>query len=416
MGPVGVQGPPGRPGSEGLRGIPGAAGEQGLLGAPGQAGPPGPTGPPGLPGLKGDPGYKGDKGHAGLIGLIGPPGEMGEKGDQGLPGNQGAPGTKGDPGLAGPIGPPGPPGSPGLAGPLGQKGSKGSPGALGPRGDTGPPGPPGPPGRPAELREPLPVEGGPKRRREAEGEQGDQAGPPHSVPEGLEEVFASLSSLRTEVEQLRRPLGTPESPARVCKELQLCHPHFPDGEYWIDPNQGCARDAFKVFCNFTAGGETCLFPDKRFQSVRPAAWSKEKPGSWYSSFRRGKKFSYVDADGNPLSVTQVTFLRLLSASARQHFTLSCQDSAAWFHAGAASYALALRFRGADGQELGHSRPAAPVHALHDGCQLRQGQARTVLEVRSSRPEQLPLADVAVPDFGATNQKFGFELGPVCFTG
>lgn len=41
---------------------------------------------------------------------------------------------------------------------------------------------------------------------------------------------------------------------------------FP-GEYWIDPNQGCHRDSFKVFCNFTAQGETCLDPDKKFQSV-----------------------------------------------------------------------------------------------------------------------------------------------------
>lgn len=191
-------------------------------------------------------------------------------------------------------------------------------------------------------------------------------GPPPDYG-GLEEVYASLSSLRTEVEQLRRPLGTPESPARVCSELRLCHPHLQDGElgdhppaqlwgqrsrpprlsetlclsvcpscpgeYWIDPNQGCSRDAFRVFCNFTAGGETCLFPEKKFESVggsdggvqtsprgggggggrslspcghgrgfvhptlavlsppqvRLAAWNREKPGTWYSTFKRGRK-------------------------------------------------------------------------------------------------------------------------------
>lgn len=45
---------------------------------------------------------------------------------------------------------------------------------------------------------------------------------------------------------------------------------FP-GEYWIDPNQGCSRDSFKVYCNFTAGGESCIFPDKKSEGVRPVS-------------------------------------------------------------------------------------------------------------------------------------------------
>ena len=116
------------------------------------------------------------------------------------------------------------------------------------------------------------------------------------TPEGgLEEVLASMASLSFELEQLRRPPGTAERPGLVCKELHRSHPHLPDGEvsslppeggetwdpapglssptgsaageYWIDPNQGCARDALRVFCNFTAGGETCLYPDKKFETV-----------------------------------------------------------------------------------------------------------------------------------------------------
>lgn len=42
---------------------------------------------------------------------------------------------------------------------------------------------------------------------------------------------------------------------------------FSTGEYWIDPNQGCSGDSFKVYCNFTAGGETCIYPDKKSNGV-----------------------------------------------------------------------------------------------------------------------------------------------------
>lgn len=88
------------------------------------------------------------------------------------------------------------------------------------------------------------------------------------------------------------------------------------------------------------------------------------------------QFSYVDADGNAVPVTQLTFLRLLSASARQNFTLNCQHSAAWYDARAATFARALRFRGANEEELGHNHPSAPIRALHDGCQVSPRAART----------------------------------------
>uniref|UniRef100_A0A8D3DTK0 Fibrillar collagen NC1 domain-containing protein n=1 Tax=Scophthalmus maximus TaxID=52904 RepID=A0A8D3DTK0_SCOMX len=387
-GPVGGQGYSGKPGPQGLRGIPGPAGEQGLNGPPGQTGPPGPMGPPGLPGLKGDPGKKGDKGHGGLIGLIGPPGDIGEKGDRGLPGNQGLPGPKGDEG------------------------------PIGPRGDNGPAGPPGPPVSSA-LQTVNSVSnfthliyGG-----EEDWMQGDQAVQGDATKEkegqGMEEVFASLSSMKVEVEGLRNPQGTYLSPARTCKELWLLQPGLPNGEYWIDPNQGCHRDSFRVFCNFTAEGETCLQPDKKFQSL--AAWKGEQHGTWYSKFRKGKQFSYSGSEGVPVHVVQLTFLQLLSATAKQTFTYHCLNSAAWLHTATHGHERALRFRGSDGEELTHEN-AHYISALYDGCQTRSGQERTVLEFDAPLSSTLPILDVAVSDFGNGNQKFGFQVGPVCFNG
>lgn len=52
---------------------------------------------------------------------------------------------------------------------------------------------------------------------------------------------------------------------------------FASGEYWIDPNQGCSGDSFKVYCNFTAGGETCIYPDKKSNGVSK---KKEKKKNW----------------------------------------------------------------------------------------------------------------------------------------
>uniref|UniRef100_A0A4W4H2W7 Fibrillar collagen NC1 domain-containing protein n=1 Tax=Electrophorus electricus TaxID=8005 RepID=A0A4W4H2W7_ELEEL len=423
-GHVGMPGKEGKQGKKGSKGTPGTEGPIGKRGPVGPQGQPGQPGPEGLRGIPGSavsfPAHAMMDGHVGLIGLIGPPGDFGEKGDRGLPGNQGIPGPKGDPvrmaykftSLLSPT-----------------------QGPIGPKGDPGRSGPPGPPGSPATMIEPLPIrEGRRKRRRhsgqthgeEATREEQDeeaqlnvedmlQADEPLEDAQGMEEVFASLNSMKTEVELMRRPLGTFESPARTCKELRICRPNYHDGEYWIDPNQGSHRDSIKVFCNFTAGGETCLHPDKRFETVKPAAWNREKPGTWYSQYRRGKQFSYTDADGLPMPVVQMTFLKLLSATARQTFTYVCHNSAGWYDAAAGSYHHAVRFRAANDEEM--KLATAPfISSLHDGCQTRKGQESTVLEIDSPRSELLPIMDVAASDFGNSNQKFGFQIGPVCFHG
>lgn len=87
------------------------------------------------------------------------------------------------------------------------------------------------------------------------------------------------------------------SPSPICVCVRGCVfvcllPSFIcPGEYWIDPNQGCSRDSFKVYCNFTASGESCIFPDKKSGGVSLAVciqamhshnmrWQHSKQKGW----------------------------------------------------------------------------------------------------------------------------------------
>lgn len=74
----------------------------------------------------------------------------------------------------------------------------------------------------------------------------------------------------------------------------------------------------------------------------------------------------MDAEGNPVGVVQMTFLRLLSASAHQNVTYHCYQSVAWQDAATGSYDKAIRFLGSNDEEMSYDNNPY-IRALVDGC-------------------------------------------------
>lgn len=97
-----------------------------------------------------------------------------------------------------------------------------------------------PQGPPGEVIQPLPIQRSPKSKRSIDASQllpesdmpaSDAAGTEFLMgSEGMEEIFGSLNSLRQEIETMRFPLGTQDSPARTCQDLHLSQPDLKDGK------------------------------------------------------------------------------------------------------------------------------------------------------------------------------------------
>lgn len=87
------------------------------------------------------------------------------------------------------------------------------------------------------------------------------------------------------------------------------------------------------------------------------------------------QLSYVDAEGNPIGVVQMTFMRLLSAAARQNLTYNCHQSAAWHDQEGDNYDKAIRFLGSNDEEMSYDNNPY-IRAVLDGCAVRKPARRS----------------------------------------
>lgn len=64
----------------------------------------------------------------------------------------------------------------------------------------------------------------------------------------------------------------------------------------------------------------------------------------------------------------------------------------------------------------HTLTLHPAVSFFSLRQSKKGYEKTVLEINTPKVEQVPFVDIMFNDFGGSTQKFGFEVGPVCFIG
>lgn len=234
-------------------------------------------------------------------------------------------------------------------------------------------------------------------------------------------VHATLKTLSGHLQNLRSPDGSKMNPAKTCQDIKQCYPQKKSGEYWIDPNQGSAKDAIKVFCNMETG-ETCVAANLA-NVPRKAWWTKSSPTAnkpvWFGAdMNTGSKLRYGNKDEQPNAVSvQLKLLQLLSKEAHQSITYHCRNSVAYRDDKSGNLKKALILRGSNGQELrAQGNPRLRYTVTEDGCSKSDGQwSKTVMEYRTQTPARLPVVDVAPLDIGRTDQEFGLDVGPVCFS-
>uniref|UniRef100_A0A0L8HVP8 Fibrillar collagen NC1 domain-containing protein n=2 Tax=Octopus bimaculoides TaxID=37653 RepID=A0A0L8HVP8_OCTBM len=105
---------------------------------------------------------------------------------------------------------------------------------------------------------------------------------------------------------------------------------------------------------------------------------------------------------------QLNFLHLHSVRARQNITYNCFNSN--------SYGIKLLGYSGDEFYANHELRKQTYNVRLDNCQQKNNQwGKTVFEIDTRQTKMLPVKDIALQDVGEENQKFGLEIGEVCFS-
>merc|ERR1712183_992965 len=165
-------------------------------------------------------------------------------------------------------------------------------------------------------------------------------------------------------------LGSKDEPAESCADLFQIKPTLKSGDYWIDPNAGSNHDAVLVHCN----------DNKYVWALREV---NDEPMIAYAA-----------------SHVQMKLLRVKSERVRQNVPYNCMNSNA-----------KLRVL-TDKDETSNIKDIAQV--LSEECKIKDNTwRRSVFEIETEDLETLPIQDIAIK--AGANERFGFEIGPICFS-
>eukprot|EP00039_Didymoeca_costata_P021743 m.345335 g.345335 ORF g.345335 m.345335 type:complete len:493 (+) comp26136_c0_seq1:228-1706(+) len=222
-------------------------------------------------------------------------------------------------------------------------------------------------------------------------------------------------------------------PAKNCRHILEEYPNAPDGDYYIKvltevhllrcdmtcsgSNSPCAQHSHSPGMPNNARGWTCV-PARR--NVPMLQWNLNRDGRrWFAtqmSRVKGYYLTYV------LNTKELNALQDLSSQAKQILKISCADVIAWMSGTGNDYNDAAMFRSATNVIWGYGRGAlTPLVYWHeDECRKNsrnpseQYRDHTTFRFENGDTKSLPIVDFNLRDIGNNGEKFGMDVGDVCF--